>query len=184
MTTLRLIVLVVFFCAPALAQQQNASPAAPPKAAQPQPSGPEKAVPPVKGGPLSSVKIIQVDATVVSNPSKVKEDWAANWIRDQLIAALQKTGFQAGESPIHAKIVLDEFTSGSMAKRFMIGMGAGRSSITAHLIVEDSSKQLTASRIHVRGGLLFSPYQGGNTQTRQAENSFEQKLVEEIEKLK
>jgi hypothetical protein len=102
------------------------------------------------------------------------------------VAALQKTGFQIGESPVHAKVVLDEFTSGSMAKRFWIGLGAGRSSITAHLVFDDkaSAKQLSTTRIHVRGGIIFSPYQGGNTQTRQAENSFEQKLVEEIESLK
>jgi hypothetical protein len=31
---------------------------------------------------------------------------------------------------------------------------------------------------------LVSPYQGNNTQRRQAVSSFEQRLVEEIEKLK
>jgi hypothetical protein len=36
----------------------------------------------------------------------------------------------------------------------------------------------------VRGNLIFSPYQGNNTQRRQAVSSFEQRLLEEIEKMK
>jgi hypothetical protein len=36
----------------------------------------------------------------------------------------------------------------------------------------------------VRGNLVWSPYQGGNTQRRQAVDNFEQKLLEEIEGLK
>lgn len=138
-------------------------------------------------GSLTGVKTVQVDATEVTNPDKVKESWAANWIHDQLVGALKQTGFELGDAPIHARIVLEEFTSGNLAKRFMIGMGAGRSSITGTLIVSEGGaggKQLSSTRIHVRGGLIFSSYEGGNTQTRQAENSFEQKLVEEIEKLK
>jgi Domain of unknown function (DUF4410) len=140
---------------------------------------------PAMAGALTGVKTVQVDPTEVSNADKVKETWAANWTHDQLANALQQTGFQVGNAPIHAKVVLDEFTSGSMAKRFMVGLGAGRSSITASIIFEDENgKQLSVTRIHVRGGLLYSSYEGGNTQTRQAENSFQQKLVEEIERLK
>jgi hypothetical protein len=141
---------------------------------------------PAKAGPLTGVKAVQVDPTQVPDPGKVKETWAANWIHDQLAAALQQTGFQAGDAPIHAWVVLDEFTSGSTAKRVLVGMGAGRSSITATIVFQDtaSSKQIASTKIHVRGSLIFSPYEGGNTQTRQAENSFEQKAVEEIEKLK
>lgn len=141
---------------------------------------------PAKAGALTGVKMIQVDATEISDANKVKVDWAANWAHDQLVAAIQQAGFQAGDAPIHAKIILDEFTSGSMAKRFVVGLGAGRSSITARVIFEDKSggKKLSETRIHVRGGLIFSPYEGGNTQTRQAETSFEQKLFEEIESLK
>jgi hypothetical protein len=45
-------------------------------------------------------------------------------------------------------------------------------------------KELFNKRIRVRGNLAFSPYQGGNTQRRQAVNSFEQRLIEEIEGLK
>jgi len=137
-------------------------------------------------GSLTGIKVVQAGATEVPKPDKIKDDWAANWVHDQLAAALQDTGFQVGDSPIQAKVILDEFTSGSFAKRFVIGMGAGRSSITASLVIEDkaSGKQLTAVRIHVRGGLIFSSYEGGNSQRREAENSFRQKLVEEIERMK
>ena len=186
MQPLRFVASLLIFATSALAQQSGPSQTAPttPKAPEQQPATAEKAPPAAKVGPLGGIKTIQVDATVVSDPKKVKETWAANWIHDQLVAALQQTGFQIGESAVHANVVLDEFTSGSMAKRFMVGLGAGRSSITGNLVFADSAKQLASTRIHVRGGLLFSPYQGGNTQTRQAENSFEQKLVEEIERLK
>ena len=137
-------------------------------------------------GSLTGIKVVQAGATEVPKPDKIKDDWAANWVHDQLAAALQDTGFQVGDSPIQAKVILDEFTSGSFAKRFVIGMGAGRSSITASLVIEDkaSGKQLTAVRIHVRGGLIFSSYEDGNSQRREAENSFRQKLVEEIERMK
>jgi len=140
---------------------------------------------PAMAGALTGVKTVQVEPTVVPDADKVKETWAANWAHDKLVAALQQTGFQVGDAPIHAKVVLDEFTSGNLAKRFMIGFGSGRSSITANIIFEDGSgKQLSATRIHVRGALIFSSYEDANTQTKQAENSFEQKLVEEIQKLK
>ena len=94
---------------------------------------------PAKAGPLTGVKSVQVDPTQVPDPGKVKETWAANWIHDQLAAALQQTGFQAGDAPIHAWVVLEEFTSGSTAKRVLVGMGAGRSSITATIVFQDTA---------------------------------------------
>jgi hypothetical protein len=52
-------------------------------------------------------------------------------------------------------------------------------------VLQDAEgKELFNKRIRVRGNLIFSPYQGGNTQRRQAVNSFEQRLIEEIEGLK
>ena len=78
--------------------------------------------------------------------------------------------------------MLDEFTSGSTAKRFMVGFGAGRSTVDCRLVIQDSEgKELVSRRIRVHGDLMFSPYQGNNTQRRQAVTSFEQKLMEEIE---
>ena len=135
---------------------------------------------------LRDVKTVQVDSTVVSDPEKVKEEAAANLVQDSLRNALRSANIELGDSaPIHAHIVLDEFTSGSMAKRFWIGMGAGRSTVTCQLVFQDAAgKELANAKIHVRGNLVFSPDQGNNTQRRQAVSSFEQRLLEDIEKLK
>ena len=135
--------------------------------------------------PLAGVKTVQVDPTVVSNADKVKEEQAPNQVADSLRNALKDANFEIGEAPIRAHIVLDEFTSGSAAKRFTVGFGAGRSTVDCRLVIQDSEgKELVSRRIRVRGNLAFSPYQGNNTQRRQAVTSFEQKLIEEIEKLK
>ncbi len=136
--------------------------------------------------PLAGVKAVQVDATVVPNPEKVKEEHAPNQVADSLRNALRDANFEVAETaPIRAHIVLDEFTSGSMAKRFMVGFGAGRSTVECRLIIQDAEgKELASKKIRVRGNLAFSPYQGNNTQRRQAVTSFEQRLLEEIEKLK
>ena len=67
----------------------------------------------------------------------------------------------------------------------MVGFGAGRSTVDCRLVLQDAEgEELFNKRIRVRGNLIFSPYQGGNTQRRQAVNSFEQRLIEEIEGLK
>jgi hypothetical protein len=136
--------------------------------------------------PLTGVKAVRVDATVVPNPEKVKEEHAANQVADSLRNALRDANFEIAETaPIHLHIVLDEFTSGSMAKRFMVGFGAGRSTVECQLVLQDAQgKELASRKIRVRGNLAFSPYQGNNTQRRQAVTSFEQRLLEEIEKLK
>jgi hypothetical protein len=52
------------------------------------------------------------------------------------------------------------------------------------MIFKDAKGELANVRIRVRGNLLFGGYQGGNTQRRQATTSFEQKLQEEIARLK
>jgi hypothetical protein len=134
---------------------------------------------------LVGVTTVQVDPTVVPEAGKVKEEHAANQVADSLRNALKDANFEIGEAPIRAHIVLDEFTSGSTAKRFMVGFGAGRSTVDCRLVLQDSAgKELVSRRIRVRGNLIFSPYQGNNTQRRQAVSSFEQRLLEEIEKLK
>jgi Domain of unknown function (DUF4410) len=136
--------------------------------------------------PLRGAKTVQVDPTVVSDPQKVKDESAPNLVLDNLRNALRTANFEVAESaPIRAHIILDEFTSGSMAKRFWVGMGAGRSTVTCRFVLQDAEgKELANVRIHVRGNLAFSPYQGNNTQRRQAVSSFEQRLIEEIEKMK
>jgi hypothetical protein len=135
--------------------------------------------------PLAGVKTVQVDPTVVPKAEAVKEEHAPNQVADSLRNALRNANFEIGEAPVRAHIVLDEFTSGSMAKRFVVGFGAGRSTIDCRLVLQDADgKELASKRIRVRGNLIFSPYQGDNTQRRQAVSSFEQRLIEEIEKLK
>jgi hypothetical protein len=136
-------------------------------------------------GPLKGAKTIQVDPTIVLNADKVKEPAAPNLVQDSLKNAFRTANIEIGEAPIRAHIVLDEFTSGSTAKRVLVGLGAGRSSVTCHLVIQNAGgKEVANSKIHVRGNLAFSPYEGNNTQRRQAVSSFEQKLLEEIEKLK
>lgn len=135
--------------------------------------------------PLANVKVIQVEPTVVSKPEKIKEEHAPNLVADSLRNALKLANFEIGEAPVRAHIVLDEFTSGSMAKRFVIGFGAGRSTVDCRLVLQGASgKELVNRRIRVRGQVLFSPYQGDQTQRRQAVSSFEQRLLEIIETLK
>jgi hypothetical protein len=134
--------------------------------------------------PFRDVKVVQVEPTVVSNPARVKQDYAADMLRDNLKAALQSAGFEIGDSPVKVHLILDEFTSGSTAERFLVGFGAGRSTVNSRLVVADGEKEATTVRIRVRGSLAFSPYEGGNTQRREAVNSFQQRIVEEIYKLK
>ncbi len=141
---------------------------------------------PQNGYPLRGVKTIQVDPTIVSNPEKVKEEGAPNLVQDSLKNALRTANIELGDSaPIRAHIVLDEFTSGSMAKRFWVGMGSGRSSVTCSLVLEDADgKELSNTRIHVRGNLAWNSYEGNTTQEKQAVSGFEQRLLEEIERMK
>lgn len=138
------------------------------------------------GAPLRGIKTVQVDPTVVSDPQKVKDQAAPNLVQDALRNALRAANIElADSSPIHFHLILDEFTSGSQAKRTLIGLGAGRSTVTCRLVMADASgKELANIRIHVRGNLAFSPYEGDNTQRRQALSSFDQRLMEEIERMK
>jgi hypothetical protein len=66
----------------------------------------------------------------------------------------------------------------------LVGFGAGRSTVDARLVVVDGEKEAASVRIRVRGNLIFPPYEGGNTLRRQAVNSFQQRVLEEIYKLK
>ncbi|HVP65076.1 MAG TPA: DUF4410 domain-containing protein [candidate division Zixibacteria bacterium] len=138
-----------------------------------------------KPRPLAGIKIVQVEPAVLANPEKIKNEFAANQVTDSLKKALRDADFELGESPIRAHIVLNEFTSGSTATRFLVGMGAGRSTVEGLLVITDKDgKELASRKIRVRGNLAWSSYQGANTQRRQAVNSFEQRLIEEIETMK
>jgi len=136
---------------------------------------------------LRGVKQITVEDTVIGDAGKVREEFAPTLVADSLRNALKDANFEVTDegAAVRAHVVLDEFSSGSTAKRFLVGMGAGRSTVDGRLVFQDQSgKELANVKIRVRGSLMFSPYQGGNTQRRQATNSFEQRLVEEIARLK
>ena len=136
--------------------------------------------------PLRGVKAVHVEPTVIGNADKVKEDFAPSLVEDGLRNALRDSNFEIEEdAPIKAHIVLDEFSSGSTAKRFIVGFGAGRSTVEGRLVFRDGEgTEIANVKIRVRGQLLFSSYQGGNTQRRQASDGFSQKLREEIARLK
>jgi hypothetical protein len=136
---------------------------------------------------LRGVKQVSVEETIVGNKEKVKEEFAPNLVADSLRNALRNANFDVVDTgaPIKAHIVLDEFSSGSAAKRFVVGFGAGRSTIDCRLVLQSSEgKELANVPIRVRGNLAWSSYQGGNTQRRQATNAFEQRIAEEIARLK
>lgn len=135
--------------------------------------------------PLAGIKTVQVDPTVVPNADKVKDPNAAAQVADDLKNALKSAGIADGESPLHAHLVLNEFTGGSFAKRFTVGFGAGRSTVDAELVIQDASGNEIASRkIKTHGDARFSGYEGNKTQERQAASNFEHELTQEIEKLK
>jgi uncharacterized protein DUF4410 len=140
--------------------------------------------PPV--GILRDVRAVQVDPTVVGNQEKVKEDFAAVLMQDSLRNALRNANFETPETAaIRAHIVLDEFSSGSKAKRILMGMGAGRSTVEGRLVFQGADgKELANVKIRVRGNLAWGAYQGANSQRSQATNSFDRKLMEEIARLK
>jgi hypothetical protein len=104
------------------------------------------------------VKTVQVDSTVVSNPEKVKEEAAANLVQDSLRNALRSANIELGDSaPIHAHIVLDEFTSGSMAKRFWVGWARDVApSLVKSGFQDAAGKELANAKIHVRGNLVLA----------------------------
>jgi hypothetical protein len=127
-----------------------------------------------------------VNATVVANPEKVKADFAPVLLQDALRNALRNANFETPDTAsIRAHIVLDEFSSGSTAKRFVVGFGAGRSTVDGRLVFQgEDGKELSNTRIRVRGNLAWSAYQGGDRQRSQAVNAFDERLMEAIARLK
>ena len=136
---------------------------------------------------LKSIKQVMVEDTIVANMDKVKEEFAPTLVADSLRSALKGANFEVVESgaPVRCHIVLDEFSSGSTAKRVLVGFGAGRSTVDGRLVFQDQNgKELANVPIRVRGNLAWNSYQGGDTQRRQATNAFDQRLAEEIARLK
>jgi hypothetical protein len=138
------------------------------------------------GGVLENVRKIQVDATVIEQPEKVKDPVAANLVRYNLRAAVRDALLEEGDSPIRAHIVLDEFSAEGGAQRLM-NLGTGRSirTMEGRLVIQDSSgKELASVKFHVRGSVAFGPSEGNNTPGHQAASDLEQRLLEEITRLK
>jgi len=135
---------------------------------------------------LENVRRIQVDPTVIEQPEKVKDPVAANLVRYDLRAALRDALLEEGDSPIRAHIVLDEFSSVGTAKRLMnLGTGASTRTVDGRLVIQDASgKELASVRIRVRGSVASGPAGGNNTKGRKPASDFEQRLLEEIERLK
>lgn len=137
-------------------------------------------------GPLHEVQTVQVQPTVIANPDKIKDPAAATMVQDSLKDALRHENIQVDDnSRVRAHIVLDEFTSGSVAKRMTVGFGTGRSSIVCHLVLLDASgKEVANVPVHVRGNKAFNGYEGNGTQRRQALSSLDHEFAKQIEKLK
>jgi len=135
---------------------------------------------------LRDVRAVQVNPTLVPNPDKVKADFAPVLLENALRNALRNADIDTPkEASIRAHIVLDEFTSGNTAKRFVVGFGAGRSTVDARLVFQgEDGKELSNARIRVRGNLAWGAYQGADRQRSQAVNSFDERLTEEIARLR
>lgn len=135
---------------------------------------------------LRGVKTVKVTETTVPNPDKVKEDFAATLIQDSLRNAFRSANFEISEeAPVTAHFVLDEFTSGSKAKRLLVGFGSGRSTVDGRFVVQDATgKELANVRLRVRGNLWGSGYQGNERQRQQATSALDQRFLEEIARLK
>jgi hypothetical protein len=137
------------------------------------------------GGVLEKVKKIQVDPTIVEQSDKVDYATAANLVRYDLRAAVRDAHLEEGDSPVRAHFVLGEFSSESRARR-VIGFGTGRSicTVDGRLVIEDASrKELANIKIHVHGSVAYSPGEGNDARS-QPISDFEQRLHQEIERLK
>jgi hypothetical protein len=137
-------------------------------------------------GTLKDVSKMRVDETLVVDDKKVKEDFAAELVKNSLRNALGSSGIEvSSEAPVIAQIELREFSSGSKTTRFLVGMGAGRASIAADLVIRDSTgKQLARKTVSAKGQLSGGSYQGNTTQRGHAFSTFEMRLQEEIARLK
>ena len=137
-------------------------------------------------GVLENVKKIQVDPTVIEQPENVKEAVAAELVRYDLRAAVRDALFEEGDAPIRAHIVLDEFSPQGRTKRLM-DFGTGRTirTVDGRLVIQDATgKELANVKLHLQGSVAFGPDQGHSSQGRRPASDFEQRLLEEIERLK
>ena len=134
--------------------------------------------------PLKDVGRVQILPTVVSDPKTVKNPDAAEMVQQSLRRSVLANDIQVTESaPIKVRLLLDEFSGGNFAKRFAIGLGAGRSSVSCRIqLLGPGDNEIANVRVKVRGDLSWGGYEGNATQTRQAVNKFELALTDEIAK--
>ena len=131
---------------------------------------------------MRDIKVIRVDATIVAlaDHSQKVDETAPNLIQDNVRSAVRNAGFEVSDSPVSVHFVLEDFSSGSIARRWVVGFGAGRSSITGHLILQGpDGKELANGRLHVNGAL--DPYQKDGTQRREAFSRLQQAVLEQLE---
>jgi hypothetical protein len=90
---------------------------------------------------------------------------APSLVQDSLKNALSAANIGLADSaPVRAQIVLDEFTAGNTAERALLGIAAGRSSVTCHLVLHDADgKELSSAEVHVVSNVAFNPLQGNDT---------------------
>ncbi len=138
------------------------------------------------GGVLANVKKIQVEPTVIEHPEKVKDAVAAKLVRYDLRAAVKDAILEEGESPIRTHFVLDEFSSQGATKKLM-NFGTGRTirTVDGRLVIQDATgRELASVKVHVRGSVALDPDEASNAQGRRPVSDLEQRLLEEIERLK
>jgi hypothetical protein len=137
------------------------------------------------GGVLEKVTIIQVDPTVVEQPDKVTDSMAPNLVRFNLRAAIKDAHLEEGSSPVRAHIVLEKYTQENATKKLLnFGSGKNINNVDARLVIQDvSGKELANVQFHIHGSVAFT-HAEGSAEDRPATSDFEQRLVQEIERLK
>ena len=82
--------------------------------------------------------------------------------------------------------MLDEFSTQPTVKRvWNFGTGQTLRTVAGRLIIQDTGGKVLADiSIHFRGSVALNPGSRTNAQGRRAASDFEQRLLEEIERLK
>jgi hypothetical protein len=82
-------------------------------------------------------------------------------------------------------MVLQEFTSGSTARRVLVGAGPGHCTVACQLGLQDASaEELPSKKIRVRDGLALNSYRGNNALRRRPTSSLDRRFLVQIEKVK
>ena len=117
------------------------------------------------GIPSKVLRPFKLNPHSCPNSETVKVPDAPSLVQDSLKNALSAANIGLADSaPVRAQIVLDEFTAGNTAERALLGIAAGRSSVTCHLVLHDADgKELSSAEVHVVSNVAFNPLQGNDT---------------------